>query len=309
MSNHSLAFTRRRFVSSVAVAAGFVVLRPAGLQAAARELPQLRLLVVSDTHLGYRDQETAAKRWAQTAEELAAAPGEMVLHLGDVVDGGREAQYPIYLETRRRIGKPVHEIPGNHDPPELFAKHVRQPIDTAVELRWLRFLLLNNSRVDSHDGFLSEEQLAWLDGQCREAAANEQFVIVAMHVPAHTNFHPDRGWHVKPANGQTKFYETIARHKLRVLAVFHGHFHNGIRGWDDRAPVHEIAFPSALYNQDRKLAEQKAAGYNLPEFRPGFTAVEIADGAIRLRFVPVGVVEAERASVEKSWRLDQIAAT
>jgi hypothetical protein len=51
-------------------------------------------------------------QWKKMAAEIAKAEGDLVLHLGDVVDGGREAQYPIYLETRKRIGKPVHEIPG-----------------------------------------------------------------------------------------------------------------------------------------------------------------------------------------------------
>jgi len=78
------------------------------------------------------------------------------------------------------------------------------------------------------------------------------------------------------------------RHAARLLAVFHGHFHNGLRGWTDHAPVHEIAFPSALYNQDRRLEEQKAPGYNPTEFRPGFTMVEITPSAIRLEFKPLG---------------------
>lgn len=44
--------------------------------------------------------------------------------VGDVVDGGREAQYAVYQETRRTIREPVYEIPGNHDPQELFEKHI-----------------------------------------------------------------------------------------------------------------------------------------------------------------------------------------
>ena len=80
----------------------------------------------------------------------------------------------------------------------------------------------------------------------------------------------------------------------------HGHFHNGIRGWSDRkglgkALIHEIVFPSALYNQDRKLTEQKAPGYNLSEFRPGYTLVEIRDQILTLRYKPLGAeVAAEK---------------
>jgi 3',5'-cyclic AMP phosphodiesterase CpdA len=271
---------------------GALLLRPRCLRAGeARK--RLALIVVSDTHLGYKGGESAARQWEKTAAELAAAEGDLVLHLGDVVDGGREEQYPIYLKTRETIGKPVYEIPGNHDPAELFAKHLRAPIDRApidraIDHHWLRLLLIGNARRDSHDGFLTDEQIAWLDAQCRDAAKSDQLAIVCMHVPAHANKHPDRGWYVKPENGQTKLYETLAAHKDRVLALFHGHFHNGIRGWNDHAALHEICFPSALYNGDRKLEAQQAPGYNPLEFRPGYTLVTIEDRAMKLQYKPVG---------------------
>lgn len=248
----------------------------------------LRFLVVTDTHLGYRDQEAAGEQWKRTAGELARAEGRFVLHLGDVVDGGREAQYPKYVETRRTVDKPFHEIPGNHDPAELFERHLRKPIDVEVEYDWLRVLLLNNARPDSHDGFLSPAQLAWLDDRCAAAAKEDRYVLIAMHVPVHDNRHPDRGWHVKKEHGQGEFYDLARRHASRLLAVFHGHFHNGLRGWTDHAPLHEVSFPSALYNQDRKLEEQRAPGYNPVEFRPGFTAVTATPDWLRLEFKPLG---------------------
>jgi predicted phosphodiesterase len=267
-----------------------------------QKLAKLSLAIVSDTHLGYQDKEQAAKQWEATATEIGNSPAALVLHLGDVVDGGREAQYPIYLKTREKIGKPVHEIPGNHDPEPLFEKYLRKPVDTVFEHAWLRFLLLNNSRTDSHDGFLSDAQLAWIETHCREAKQDQKYVALCMHVPAHTNRHPDRAWHIKPEDGQKELYEIITRHQDCLLCLMHGHFHNGVRGWDDHAPVHEIVFPSALYNQDRRLEEQKAPGYNLPEFRPGYTLVTINEGMMQLQYQPVGVVE----SREKTYRLNQL---
>ncbi len=275
-------------MAAVSAGLGTIVLWPRCLRGAEDRAPPLSLIVVSDTHLGYRDQNHAAAQWERTAAEIDKAEGDLVVHLGDVVDGGREAQYPIYLETRNRIAKPVHEIPGNHDPQELFRKYIREAVDTVVDHQWLRLLLLNNSRTDSHDGFVSDEQIEWIDRQCNEAARRDLRVLVCLHVPAHKNLHPDRGWYVKPEHGQTKLYETIGRHRDHVLAMFHGHFHNGIRGWDDHAPTHEICFPSALYNLDRRLEEQQAPGYNPAEFRPGFTLVRIENGAIRLQYKPIG---------------------
>lgn len=299
---HSLPFGRRQFLGAVAGSAAGIALSPACLDAADRELGDLSFVVVSDTHLGYRDQEHAAELWRQTAAEIAEGPGEFVLHLGDVVDGGREAQYPVYLEARETIGKPVHEIPGNHDPAELFAKHIREPIDTVIDADWLQLLLLNNARRDSHDGFVSAEQIEWIERRCVEATRNDRFVAICLHVPVHANRHPDRGWYVKPDNGQTALYELLTRYLDRVLCLMHGHFHNGIRGWDDHPPLQEIAFPSALYNQDRRLEEQQAPGYNPLEFRPGYTLVEIRDGSMRLRYKPTG----GDVSVERDLKFTQL---
>ena len=204
--------SRRRFLQLAGVGGAAWVVRPGCLLAAEKPLPKLSFLVVSDTHLGYHDKTAAAEQWKKTAAEIAKSPANLVLHLGDVVDGGRESQYPIYLKIRESIPQPIHEIPGNHDPRELFEKHLRKPVDTTVDHHWLRFLLLNNARTDSHDGFLSKAQLEWIEEQCERAGRDEKYVALCMHVPAHTNRHPDRGWHVKPANGQTELYEILKQH-------------------------------------------------------------------------------------------------
>lgn len=301
-SDSPLHPSRRSFISSVAAGVGTVSLMPACL-ASATALPPLSFLVVSDTHVGYRNSQTAAKRWVQTAKALSKAKGDIVLHLGDLIDARKESQYPIYLETRKTIGKPIYEIPGNHDPQELFQKYIRKQVDTTVDHGWLRFILLNNSHTDSHDGFITDEQNAWIEKECARAAKDGKFVAMCLHVPVVKNRPPDRAWYVKPANGQTKFYETMTKHKDGVLALMHGHFHNGIRGWDDRAPLHQICFPSALYNQNRGLAAKKAPGFNLPLFDPGFTEVTIERGVMNLKYVPVG---GKGEAVVKACKLPQI---
>lgn len=280
--------SRRKFLITLGAATGAIVLRPMCLRAADKPRSALDFIIISDTHLGKGDSLAPERLWLKTATEVNAAPGAFVLHLGDIVDSAREEQYAPYLEARKLIKKPVHEIPGNHDEPEHFKKHIRQDVDTAFDHEWLRVVLMNNSHRDSHDGFFTAEQLAWLARSCDEAAERGLCLLVCTHVPVHSNTHPDRAWYVKPANGQTEFYAIMKKHESRVLGVFHGHYHNGIRGWDDRAPLHEVIFPSALYNQDRKLEAQKAAGYNLPEFRPGYTLVRLREGAMILEYKVTG---------------------
>lgn len=278
---------RRQFLPLASAAVTSLAVRPAALQGDQSRSPR-KFVVVSDTHLGYRDQLVAEQRWQEAAKEIADLPVDFVVHLGDVVDKGREAQYPKYRAIRESIGKPVYEIPGNHDPTDLFQKYVGREIDRTIDSDWLRLILIGNAHTDSHDGFLTAEQLSQLERQLAQAAATDRLAIVCMHVTAHPNRHPDRGWYVKPQDGQTRFYEVLAKFANNCLATFHGHFHNGIRGWSDQHGIHEICFPSVLYNLDRKLESQNAPGYNLAEFRPGFTLVTIEDREMKLQYKPLG---------------------
>jgi predicted phosphodiesterase len=299
--------TRRTFLASLGTVAASLTLRPECLRGADAATTDLTFVVVTDTHLGYQGQDKAEKLWAKTAaaidKTLAETSGSFVLHLGDIVDGGREPYYPKYVDVRKTIRKPVYETLGNHDPAEMFKKYIRPELDTVVDHDRLRVLLVSNAHTDSHDGFLTAEQIAWMTARADEAAQQDKLLLFAMHVPVHDNKHPDRGWYVKPAAGQKEFYALVDKHKSRTLGIFHGHFHNGLRGWDDRAPVHEVCFPSALYNQDRALEKNKAPGYNVPEFRPGFTVVTIRADKLELSYRTLDGEAAEEVATKALPRL------
>jgi 3',5'-cyclic AMP phosphodiesterase CpdA len=285
-----MQFDRRTFLASSAV--GGMSLAITRSLPAAETLDEFSFVIVSDTHLGRKDSNAPLRQWKQAIEEINSLPGDFVLHLGDVVDSGREPHYPIYAELRKSLKKPIHEIPGNHDPHELFEKHICSPIDRALDHGRVRFLLLGNSHTDSHLGFISPEQIQWLEKQCAEAAAKDLKLVVACHVPIHTNINPDRGWFVKPADGQTDFYKIVDRHRDRFLACFHGHFHNGIRGWRDRSDLVEVLCPSVCYNQSRQLEVHlktgKAQGFFVEELRPGYVLVTLGKGKLQMRYKPLG---------------------
>lgn len=284
----SQQFTRRQLVAGTLGAGAWLLTHPLR---AARDLPLTRFAIASDTHLGRGDSETPERQWQQAIEEINATPAEFVLHLGDVVDGGRPEQYPRYAAARTRLRKPIYEIPGNHDPVALFQEHVTQPIDRGFDHGGLRFLLLNNAHRDSHDGFFTPRQLSWLERQCREAVEQRLRIVICCHVPIHANKHPDRGWHVKPEHGQTAFYQLQQRFSRDILVCFHGHFHNGIRGWRDHGELLEVLCPSVCYNQDRKLKQHLAAGaadgFFVDELRPGFLLAELGNGKLKLRYKPL----------------------
>jgi 3',5'-cyclic AMP phosphodiesterase CpdA len=290
---HEPANLGRSISRRAALAAfGGLLAWPAAIRARERTIPEISLAIVTDTHLGRDDPPGSTDFWMKAAREIDKTDSEIVLHLGDVVDNGREKQYDVYKDIRKAIRKPIHEIPGNHDPRELFAKHIRREVDVAVDHHGVRFLLLNNARFGETDGFLSREQIRWLGDQCGEAARKNLFIVMAMHVPAHTNTdHAIVGAFVKPENGQTDLYELLKKHEDRVLALLHGHFHCGLRGWDSHAPLQELVFPSTLYNRNLMLALRKAPGFNTPEFRPGYVLAKIGKDGLHLSYKPIGFDE------------------
>lgn len=285
-----LPFTRRQMLMTTAAGSApfFWSRRLLG----AEDLKPLSFVVVSDTHLGRKDNEQAEENWRIAIGEINEQPGEFVLHLGDVVDGGRKKQFPIYVETRKLLKKPIFEIPGNHDPVELFQKHIAKKTDRSVEYGGVRFVLFNNAHRDSHDGFITDDQISWLTREFEEAAKKNLKIVACCHVPIHANKHPDRGWYVKPKNGQEGFYKLLDRYSDRILATMHGHFHNGIRGWRDHGKTVETLFPSVCYNQNRglkqHLADGNATGFFVDELRAGYVLATIGNGRMTLRYKPLG---------------------
>lgn len=283
-----MTLDRRSFLAGTA---GLIALGSCKLPAA-EGLDEFSFVIVSDTHLGRQDSRAPERQWKAAIAEINEAPGDFALHLGDVVDQGREPQYPLYAELRKTLKKPIHEVPGNHDPVALFEKHIAAPIDRAFDHAGVRFVLFNNAHTDSHLGFITPEQIAWLDKQFAEAAEKKLKIVVGCHVPIHKNSPPDRAWYVKPEEGQTAFYELLDRHADRFLAVFHGHFHNGIRGWRDHKNVVEVLCPSICYNQNRSLElalkAGKTDGFFVEELRPGYVLVTLGQGKLTLRYKPLG---------------------
>ena len=269
---------------------------------AATDIETFSFVIVSDTHLGRNDALAPEKQWQQGIAEINAGPGDFVLHLGDIVDKARASQYPRYVATRDELKKPIHEIPGNHDNTKLFKRYVTDRIDRSFDHSGVRFVLFGNAHEDSHDGFVTSEQIDWMTIECAQAAALGLRIVFCCHVPAHSNRHPDRGWYVKPDEGQTAFYDLIGKHAGRVLLCLHGHFHNGIRGWRDHHQVVEVLCPSLCYNQNRNLEKHlkagSAAGFFVPELRTGYTIATLGKGKLALQYKPLGSQVDAEYSVE-----------
>jgi len=84
------------------------------------------------------------------------------------------------------------------------------------------------------------------------------------------------------------FAEFLKANASRIDAFFAGHFHSGLRGWDDTFGIHEVVVPSACWNFNGKRL-RGAPGYTFTEDRPGWVLAEVrGPGEIKLSYKPIG---------------------
>ncbi len=257
--------------------------------------PLFTFAVVSDTHLSHGGK--AATEWlAQAVAEINASPAEFTLALGDLVENGakHEAFYPEWVSTAKSLKNPFYAIPGNHDSKEFFTKYIRPETDYAFDHKGYRFVLFNDAEPTSHDGVVTPAQIQWLSAQVEGAAAKKLRVILCAHITAHPNQAPDIAWFVHEGG---KELDALLRAKSDTIVAFlSGHFHYGLRGWDDRAGVIELVMPSLAFNSPRRL--DGAPGFQLDEFRRGYVLVDVYEAKLGLTYKPLGAEAKARRMLE-----------
>lgn len=276
---------RREFLHLAA--AGAALLPAVSALAAETDKPEFTFALVSDNHLG-RQGNASSERMKKAVDEVNASPAEFTLFCGDLVDQGEkdanEKRYGEWLEIARGLKKESRVVPGNHDPVARFRKHIQKETDTILDHRGYRFVCFADAQPNpGHDGVVTPEQLRWLKDRIEEAAKKGLRVVLMAHVIHHENKHPDTGWYIQEGR---KEFGKLLQANAHVVAFFAGHFHCGVRGWDDTSGVHEVIVPSTSWNADRKL--EKAPGFALKEFRPGYALVEVYADRLVLRYKPIG---------------------
>jgi 3',5'-cyclic AMP phosphodiesterase CpdA len=273
--------TRRQFLVSAPA-----VIAPPLL--AADPKPDFSFALVTDTHLG-KPGADYVKRMADVVTEINAAPAAFTVFCGDLVDHGEtpanQKLYGQWVELAKGLKAEWTAVPGNHDPAAQFTRHVRKETESVIDFKGCRLIGFADAEPNpGHMGVVTEDQLKWLQARLDEAKGKR--VILAAHVIYHENKHPDVGWYIKDKASREPFGKLLAASK-QVVAFFAGHFHCGMRGWDDTAHgIHEVILPCASYNNDRKL--DKAPGFAVREFRPAWVRVDVFDSKLVLHYKRVG---------------------
>ncbi|MBN9391336.1 MAG: metallophosphoesterase [Chloroflexi bacterium] len=162
----------------------------------------MRLIVLGDLHLTeFDDPQLVEARdffFEEFFRQVAAHQADLVIAVGDTVTYGYISELTRQDELAAKAGLKMLRIPGNHDAykvpknelaPFFLGEHPRASqtdLFTTFDAGPVRFLLLDTTReIDTNwSGFVTDEQLAWLDEQI--AAYNQSgppFLVAMGHHP------------------------------------------------------------------------------------------------------------------------------
>lgn len=140
-----------------------------------------------------------------------------IVHLGDLVENGTAAEFQDWREMMAAYDIPCYTVPGNHDANQgSLAEYLAFTGAPGAHYSFDRGLV-HFALVDSHRGYLTTEETAWLEA---DLAATEQPVkIVALHYPP---FDP-RGSSKVMTRGNETFLSLMKKYDIQY--VFAGHVH------------------------------------------------------------------------------------
>ena len=207
---------------------------------------------ITDTHLypsapqnfasGLQQQKKSLLLYEKLVEQLNAFDPAFVIHGGDIVCGGKSfgmsaEEYEDALDTAQRLGQrinaPVYYMPGNHDlHPETGAKDsylarfgINGMGSTCFVHENIRFILMDSQEVpeDLTHGYISTNQLAWVERELKRARDYDQNVFIFSHQLPFPNVE-FQGVGSRVANS-AEILEVITPFDRQILAFFCGHLH------------------------------------------------------------------------------------
>jgi 3',5'-cyclic AMP phosphodiesterase CpdA len=244
---------------------------------------QIRFGIVADPHVPVDEHEHAKLYKPTTMLERVVADSnrrdiDYLFSVGDLTREGMSEEYGALDDVLDALEVPFASVPGNHDVPNDFDTHEGLSIERfqdrytpgglpfALDVGGLCVLGLDSASAaavaDSHDGYVPEPQLAWLDEALD--GANEAIVLVHHNLPAAIDQFDEYRQVVDPSigrppvlRGSGAFVDVLSQHDVSL--VFSGHLH--IPGVATTASVREVLVPSTCtYPQGYLLVETDTSG-------------------------------------------------
>lgn len=254
----------------------------------------MRIALLSDTHTNRGDkgdQPLYRPRFKAVIQAVNAARPDLILHAGDVTEGGRTEEFDDFLAQSAALSAPVRHVPGNHDvgakrhpkgdsKQAVTVERVRAyekrlgPSWWAEERNGFRFVAVNAPLFGS--GLAAEaEQWAFLEKQCAGPAPTAPLVLLS-HYPLFLERPEEAGdpyWNVEP-EPRARLLGLLARPGVgAVRAVLSGHLHRPLdRAWRGvrlyTTPPVSFGLPRGKQPQGWTLVTLSPPGDVTAEFNP-----------------------------------------
>lgn len=272
----------------------------AGTQLATFDRPRsdrpVQFAVVGDPHIPV-DESAHAKLYKPTTmfervvEDVNNRDVDRLLAVGDLTREGVSDEYDAFDDVIGDLNVPFAAIPGNHDVPNEFDSHPGLPVDRfaeryapdsfpfVIDVNGLPVVGLDSSGADvvadSHDGYLPESQLTWLDDTLDEV--REAVVLVHHNMPAALDQFDEYREVVDPSLGRPPvlrepagFVDVLTGHDVPL--VLSGHLH--IPGVTRTENVREVLVPSTCtYPQGYLIVTIRSSGTSV-QYVPVATSAE-----------------------------------
>jgi 3',5'-cyclic AMP phosphodiesterase CpdA len=209
----------------------------------------------------------------QILSAVDASDMEFLLHTGDLVRDGTDAEWDAFRGITASFRKPLWVAVGNHDvrrgTRDGFARRFGVPgTNYSFRHKDAHFAI-----VDNAGGALTDNTLSWLD---RDLAAHPigvdgvSVIVVAMHAPPRTAGISPHGV-VREYEGQSgKLLGILKRHRVALILCSHEHMHHD-EEWEGI-----------------RVIVSGGAGAPLMLFqRYGYYRIDVDGGRIRGTFLPV----------------------
>jgi hypothetical protein len=203
--------SRREVLKYAALAGGALAVKLPTLHGA-NETDRVAFALVSDTHLG-RSGTKDVDNMTLAVEEINATGVGQIIFCGDLVNAGEkpanQKHYPQWKGIADKLAAPWIAVPGNHDPVDVFKKHIAPQTDAIIDRPPYRFICFANAKPNPrHDGIVTGEQVNWIDQQLKDAQAKGLKAILVAHITQHENKAPNRGWKIE--DGREAFEQMLA---------------------------------------------------------------------------------------------------
>ncbi len=256
----------------------------------------LRFVHLSDTHLS-RDPAYNSPYASYIPQvgmtaligAVAALPfrPDFILHTGDIIYNPDVSAYDHARDELAKFGLPLYYVRGNHDSSEgiqrvlMGREQVSDRLNYTFEVNGVQFIVLDSndtSRVTVPAGYISEDQLDWLEGLC--SADDPRPLVVATHHNVLPTGSPWLDGYMRTANGED-LHRVLVKAQDRLRGVFHGHIHQPIDQYREGV-LYSAAASSWSQFEAYPMAEHTQTTQDQVA-QPGFSVVSLTADSTYIR--------------------------